>query len=44
MASWNYDPIVYKKRKGSIDDPFIEYDNVPYIVKKFTGFITRNSF
>lgn len=33
MASWNYDPIVYKKRKGSIDDPFIEYDNVPYIVK-----------
>ena len=33
MASWDYDPIIYKKRKGTIDDPFVQYDNVPYVVK-----------
>ena len=33
MASWDYDPIIYKKRSGQIGDEFIEYDNVPYVVK-----------
>ena len=34
MASWDFDPIIYKRRKGTVDDPFCEYNDLPYLITK----------
>lgn len=39
MAQWNYDPIVIKKRAGTIDDPYVEYDNISYLIQNKKVFL-----
>ncbi len=33
MAQWDYDPIIFKKRSGLPGDEFVEYSNVPHLIK-----------